>query len=103
MKPLNGDQQLRSIYLSHSVTLQALKPKSSPRRRGLDASTDRGLTERVEKCFCLTPSLQKLALSESPQAEVQALPPVSGVIGFVVGGIVLRSTQSLCRRKLDRT
>jgi len=32
---------------------------------------------------------QTLALSESPQAEVQALPPVSGVLGFVVGGISL--------------
>src|SRR6266699_4949911 len=32
MKPLKGDQQLRSVSLSYSVALQALKPKSSPRR-----------------------------------------------------------------------
>src|SRR6266496_3637039 len=32
MKPLPGDQQLRSVSLSYSVALQALKPKSSPRR-----------------------------------------------------------------------
>src|SRR5579864_2931376 len=59
MKPLKGDPQLQSVSLSYSVTLQALEPKSSPliRRRGLDASTDRGLTERVEKCFYLTSSL----------------------------------------------
>jgi hypothetical protein len=33
MKPLKGDQQLRSLSLSYSVALEALKPKSSPRRR----------------------------------------------------------------------
>ena len=54
MKPLKGEQQLRSVPLSHSVALQALKPKSSPRRRrGLDASTDRGLTERSGEVFSL--------------------------------------------------
>src|SRR5712691_6289682 len=54
MKPLKGDQQLRSVSLSCSVALQALKPKSSPRRRrGLDASTDRGLTERSGEVFSL--------------------------------------------------
>src|SRR6266852_3354677 len=54
MKPLKGDQQLRSVSLSCSVALQALKPKSSPRtRRGLDASTDRGLTESSGEVFSL--------------------------------------------------
>ena len=48
MKPHQGDQQLQPVSLSYSVALQALKPKSSPRRRGLDASTDRGLTEEGE-------------------------------------------------------
>jgi len=58
MKPLKEDQQLRFVSLSYSVALQALKPKSSPRRRrDLDASTHRGLTERMEKCFFLTSSL----------------------------------------------
>jgi hypothetical protein len=33
MKPLKGDQQLRSS-LSYSVALQALEPKPSPRRKG---------------------------------------------------------------------
>jgi hypothetical protein len=43
MKPLKEDQQLRSVFLSYSVALQALEPKPSPpRRRGRDASTDRG-------------------------------------------------------------
>jgi hypothetical protein len=43
MKPRKEDQQLRSVSLSDAVALQALKPKSSPRRRkGLDASTDSG-------------------------------------------------------------
>src|ERR1700746_3760063 len=54
MKPLKEDPQLRSISLSYSVALQALKPKSSPpRRRGLDASNDRGLTERRGEVFLL--------------------------------------------------
>jgi len=54
MKPLKGDQQLQSLSLSYSVALQALKPKSSPRRRrGLDASTDRGLTQRSGEVFSL--------------------------------------------------
>jgi hypothetical protein len=54
MKPLKGDQQLRSVSLSYSVALQALEPKASPRRRrGLDASTDRGLTERSGEVFLL--------------------------------------------------
>ena len=54
MKPLKEDQQLRSVSLLYSVALQALKPKSSPRRRrGLDASTDRGLTERSGEVFLL--------------------------------------------------
>src|ERR1700730_18089827 len=54
MKPLKGNQQLRSVSRSHPVTLQALEPKSSPRRRrGLDASTDRGLTERRGEVFSL--------------------------------------------------
>src|ERR1700736_2044987 len=54
MKPLKADQQLRSVSLAYSVALQASKPKSSPRRRrGLDASTDRGLTERSGEVFVL--------------------------------------------------
>ncbi len=84
-------------------------PTPSQYLRGIARRKCAPLTDScaAEASACLTVvsrnPLQKLALSESPQAEVQALPPVSGVIGFVVGGIVLRSTQSLCRRKLDRT
>jgi hypothetical protein len=53
MKPLKADQQLPAS-LEYSVALQALKPKSSPRRgRGLDASTDRGLTESSGEVFSL--------------------------------------------------
>ena len=51
---IKEDQQLGSVSLLYSVTLQALKPKSSPRRRrGLDASTDRALTERSGEVFFL--------------------------------------------------
>ena len=54
MKPLQADQQLRSVSLAYSVALQASKPKSSPRRRrALDASTDRRLTERSGEVFFL--------------------------------------------------
>src|SRR5207302_9648411 len=54
MKPLKGDLQLRFVSLSYSVALQALEPKSSPRRRrGLDASTDRGLPESSGEVFLL--------------------------------------------------
>jgi len=53
MKPLKGDQQLRCVSLSYSVALQALKPKPSPKRRGLDASADRGLTESSGEVFLL--------------------------------------------------
>ncbi len=53
MKPFKGDQQLRSVSLSYSVALQALEPKSSPRRRGMDASTHRGLTESSGEVFLL--------------------------------------------------
>jgi hypothetical protein len=53
MKPLKADQQLPAS-LEYSVALQALKPKSSPRRgRCLDASTDRGLTESSGEVFSL--------------------------------------------------
>jgi len=47
-------RQVGRVSLSYSVALQALKPESSPRRRrGLDASTDRGLTERSAEVFSL--------------------------------------------------
>jgi hypothetical protein len=53
MKPLKADQQL-PVSLSYSVVLQALKSKSSPRRRrGVDVSTERGLTERSGEVFLL--------------------------------------------------
>src|SRR5438093_13755212 len=56
MKPHQGDQQLRPVSLSYSVALQALKPNPLSKkkgRRGLDASTDRGLTERSGEVFSL--------------------------------------------------
>src|SRR5438045_2104823 len=54
MKPLQGDQQLRSVSLAYSVALQALKPKSlSTKNKGLDASTHRGLTESSGEVFLL--------------------------------------------------
>ncbi len=58
MKPLKGDQQLRSVSLSYSVALQALEPKSSPRRRRAWMQAPIEVSRRgVEKCFCLTSSL----------------------------------------------
>jgi hypothetical protein len=49
---------MRSVSLSYSVALLALENKIlSTKKSGLDASNDRGLTERMEKCFCLTSSL----------------------------------------------
>src|ERR1700745_4205973 len=74
MKPLKGDQQLRSVSLSYSVALQALKPKSSPRRRrGLDASTDRVTTERSgEVC-----SLDILSHRMSVMSDVTTTIPLS--------------------------
>src|ERR1700756_2076162 len=54
MKPLKGDQQLRSVSLSYSVAAPGVRTKSlSTKRRGLDASTDRGLTERSGEVFLL--------------------------------------------------
>jgi hypothetical protein len=54
MKPLQGNQQLRSVFLSYSVAPQALERKSSLQsRKGLDASNDRGLTERSAEVFSL--------------------------------------------------
>jgi len=54
MKPLKGNQQLRTVSLSYSGERPAFKPKSSPRRRrGLDASPDRGLTESSGEVFSL--------------------------------------------------
>ena len=34
MKPLKGDQQLRSMSLSYSVAFQALKPKPLSKKKG---------------------------------------------------------------------
>ena len=48
MKPLKGDQQLRSVSLPYSVGAPGGKSKilSTKKKRVLDASTDPGLTER---------------------------------------------------------
>jgi len=56
MKPLTGERQLQSLSLSYSVTLQALKPKSSPRSRtGLDASTNRASRREWRSVFAWHP------------------------------------------------
>src|SRR5436305_1491872 len=68
MKPLQGDQQLRSVSLSCSVALQALKPKSlSTKNKGLDASTDRGLTERGGSDMCRPTVSATLKMNRSPR------------------------------------
>jgi hypothetical protein len=54
MKPLKGDSNCDPYPVVLCVALQALKPKSSPRRgRGLDASNDRGLPEGSGEVFLL--------------------------------------------------
>src|ERR1700736_2814340 len=80
MKPLKADQQLRSVSLAYSVALQASKPKSSPRRRrGLDASTDRGLTERSGEVFVLDILSHRMSVI----AMFQQLPLIRIKQGFV--------------------
>ena len=65
MKPLKEDLQLRFVSLSYSVALQALEPKSSPRRRrGLDASTDRGLPESSGEEFLLDIPSHRISVIE---------------------------------------
>jgi hypothetical protein len=79
MKPLKGDQQLRSVSLSYSVTLQALEPKSSPRRRrGLDASTDRGLTERSGEVFLL--DILSHRMSEIAMFQQHPIPAIANCV-----------------------
>ena len=57
MKPLQGDQQLRSVSLSYSVALQALKPKSLHEEEGAWMQAPIEVSRRgVEKCFHLTSS-----------------------------------------------
>ena len=54
MKPLKGDQQLRPYPCCTLCALQALEPKIlSTKKKGLDASNDRGLTERSGEVFLL--------------------------------------------------
>jgi len=82
MKPLKADQQL-PVSLEYSVALQALKPKSSPRRgRGLDASNHRGLTESSGEVFSLDILSHRMSvmamfrqLSTSPQSPANAVTP----------------------------
>ena len=78
MKPLKGDQQLRSVSLLYSVALQALKPKSSPRRRrGLDAGTDRGLTESSGEVFFLDILSHRMsAIAWFQQQPVRPIPAI---------------------------
>jgi hypothetical protein len=112
MKPSSWDKQLGLASPLKCAAIQSGQTNNPSMDKdeaedevGLDASHHiRIFLRGGEKCFFLTSSLQKLALRhEFPQAEVQVSPPVSGVSGFAVDGIVLRSTQSLCRRTLDRT
>jgi len=78
MKPLQGNPQLRSVSLAYSVALQALKPKSSPlRRRGLDASTDRGLTERSGEVFSLDILSHRMSATQSSASIAERSLPVS--------------------------
>ena len=94
MKPLKGDQQLRSVSLSYSVALQALKPNPLSKkkgRRGLDASTDRGLTERSGEVFSLDILSHRMSRVEKRRSDGSlpvaidgafATPPQSGLTWF---------------------
>jgi hypothetical protein len=58
MKPLKGDQQLRSVSLSYSVALQSLEPNPLHEEEGAWMQAPIEVSRRgVEKCFCLTSSL----------------------------------------------
>src|SRR6266567_4857298 len=54
------------------------------------------------RTFFLTSLSKNSFKPESPRSGVQVWQPFFGVIGFVVGGIFPRSTQSLCPHMLDR-
>jgi hypothetical protein len=54
MKPLKGDQQLRSVSLAYSVALQALEPRSLHEEEGAWMQAPIEVSRRgVEKCFLL--------------------------------------------------
>ena len=58
MKPLKGNQQLRTVSLSYSGERPAFKPKSSLEEEGAWMQAPIEVSRRaVEKCFRLTPSL----------------------------------------------
>jgi hypothetical protein len=58
MKPLKGNQQLRSVSLSYSVALQALNQNPLHEGEGAWMQAPIEVSRRgVEKCFCLTSSL----------------------------------------------
>ena len=53
MKPLKGDQQLRSVSLYSGCAPGVRTKILSTKKKGLDASNDRGLTERSGEVFLL--------------------------------------------------
>jgi len=59
MKPLKGDQQLRSVSRSYSVARQTLEPNPlHEEEEGAWMQVPIEVSRReVEKCFCLTSSL----------------------------------------------
>jgi hypothetical protein len=65
MNPFKADQRLRSVSQSHSVALLALKPNPLyEEERGLDASTDRGPTERSGEVFLLDIASHRMSETE---------------------------------------
>src|SRR6266849_4351050 len=81
---------------------KSVEPSASHSGQGLRVK-ERFSTSGRGRSFFLTSPLQKNSFKrESPRSGVQVWQPFFGVIGFVVGGIFPRSTQSLCPHMLDR-
>src|SRR5690348_5116216 len=78
-------------------------PQQSRTRRWMSDTYLLHLHAEGERCFLLTSLSKNSFKRESPRPGGQVWRLVFGVIGFVVGGVFPRSTQSLCPRMLDRT
>src|SRR5947207_13642821 len=88
MKPLKGDQQLRSVSLSYSVALQALKPKSSPRRirAGMQAPIE--VSRREGEVFLLDILSHRMSVMATSITNRR----VFGIISMSYGNNSFRST-----------
>ena len=100
MKPKKQGPQSSCLRLETHGKLTAPAQSTSGWMQVKQPSPNRGVRDGVSLDI---PSPKTSFKPEPPQAEVRVLLPVSGVSGFVVGGIDLRNIGTLCRRKPDRT